>query len=266
MSKIIKVRIFNNISSVQYDLHDIDLQVNDYVMVDTRRGLELARVSTIEELDNTGESADMRKPLMTVNRRASDEDMEEVCQQKEKEALYECKKMVEQLKLELKTISAHYNLDTGNYTITFHASGNVNFRSLVGKLSRRLRARVELRQVGPRDEAKLIGGIGKCGLTLCCRTFLKEFCPVSIKMAKQQGLSLNPTKISGVCGRLLCCLTYENKDYAAVFKKMPKLRQQVTTPFGEGKVTELNLLKETVKVKLIDSEVFHQLTLNELNW
>ena len=266
MSKIIKVRIFNNVSNVQYDPHDIDLQGNDYVMVDTHRGLELARVGAIEELENTEESDDIHKLLMNVSRRASDEDMKVVCQQKEKEALDECRKMVEQVKLELKTISAHYNPDNGNYTIIFHANRNVNFRSLVGKLSRRLRARVELRQVGSRDEAKLIGGIGKCGLILCCRTFLKEFCPVSIKMAKQQGLSLNPTKISGVCGRLLCCLTYENKEYAAVFKKMPRLRQQVTTPFGEGKVTELNLLKETVKVKLIDSEVFHQLTLNELNW
>ena len=266
MNKIIKVRLFNNINTVQYDPDDIALQVNDYVMLDTRRGLELARVIAVEEFKNTDQGNEIYRPLMTVSRRATDEDMEEVCQRKEKEALAECRKMVEQLKLELKTISAQYNPDNGNYTIIFHAKGKVNFRNLVGKLSRRLRARVELRQVGPRDEAKLLGGIGKCGLPLCCRAFLKEFSPVSIKMAKQQGLSLNPTKISGVCGRLLCCLTYENQEYDTVRKKMPKLRQQVTTPFGEGKVTELNLLKETVKVKLLDSEVFHQLSLNQLDW
>lgn len=266
MNKIIKVRIFNNINTVQYDPRDIALQVNDYVMVDTCRGLELARVIAVKEFENADQGDEFRRPLMTVSRRATEEDMKEVCQRKEKEALAECRKMVERLKLELKTIAAQYNPDNGNFTIIFHANGKVNFRSLVGKLSRRLRARVELRQVGPRDEAKLLGGIGKCGLPLCCRTFLKEFSPVSIKMAKQQGLSLNPTKISGVCGRLLCCLTYENQEYDTVRKKMPKLRQQVTTPFGEGKVTELNLLKETVKVKLVDSEVFHQLSLNQLDW
>jgi len=266
MNKVIKVRIFNNISTVQYDSSEIELQVHDCVMVDTHRGLELATVTSIEESENIEEKDEIRRPLMTVSRRASDEEVEEVCHQKEAEALAECRKMVEQLKIGLKTVSAKYYPENGNFTIYFHAQEKVNFRNLVGKLSRRLRVRVELRQVGPRDEAKLLGGIGKCGLTLCCRTFLREFCPVSIKMAKQQGLSLNPTKISGVCGRLLCCLTYENQEYATVLKKMPKLRQQVTTPFGEGKVTELNLLKETVKVKLIDSEVFHQLSLDQLNW
>jgi len=266
VNKVIRVRIFNNISSVQYNSNDIDLRVNDYVMVDTRRGMELARVTAIEELENADGREGNHAPLMTVSRLAVDKDIEEVCQQKEKDALDECRKMVERLKLELKTISAQYNPDTGNYIIIFHANGKVNFRNLVGKLSRRLRARVELRQVGPRDEAKLLGGIGKCGLSLCCCTFLKEFCPVSIKMAKQQGLSLNPTKISGVCGRLLCCLTYENKEYGDVHKKMPKLRQQVTTPYGEGKVAELNLLAETVKVKINDTEVFHQLTIDELSW
>ncbi len=266
MHNIIKVRIFNNINAVQYDPNDIALQVNDYVMVDTRIGLELARVIAVEKFENADQGDEIHRPVMTLSRRATDGDMEEVCQRKEKEALAECRKMVERLQLELKTISAQYNPDNGNFTIIFHAKGKVNFRSLVGKLSRRLRARVELRQVGPRDEAKLLGGIGKCGLTFCCRQFLREFSPVSIKMAKQQGLSLNPTKISGVCGRLLCCLTYENQEYDTVRKKMPKLRQQVKTPFGEGKVTELNLLKETVKVKLIDSEMFHQLTLNQLDW
>lgn len=266
MNNIIKVRIYNNINTVKYDPNYIAMQVNDYVMIDTRSGLELARVIAVEELENGYQGDEIYRPLMSVNRRATDEDMDEFCQRKENEAMAECRKMVERLNLELKTISAKYNPDNGNYIIIFHAKGKVNFRTLVGKLSRRLRARVELRQVGPRDEAKLLGGIGKCGLPLCCRTFLKEFSPVSIKMAKQQGLSLNPTKISGVCGRLLCCLTYENQEYAMVHKKMPKLRQQVTTPFGEGKVAGLNLLEETVKVKLVDSEVFHQLSLNQLDW
>lgn len=266
MNKIIKVRIFNNINAVRYDTNDIDLQTDDFIMVDTHHSLELARVISVDEFNNNGQGDEHNRPLMAVSRKATDEDVEKVCQRKESEALTESKKMVEQLKIEMKIIMAKYNPANGNFMIFFNAKDKVNFRSLVGKLGRCLRARVELRQVGPRDEAKLLGGIGKCGLPLCCRTFLKEFCPVSIKMAKQQGLSLNPTKISGVCGRLLCCLTYENQEYAMVLKKMPKLRQLVKTSFGEGKVTGLNLLEETVKVKLVDSEVFHQLTLDQLDW
>ena len=266
MNKIIKVRIFNSINTVRYDTNDIDLKANDFIMVDTRHSLELARVVSVDGFEDDGQNDENYKPLMTVSGKATDKDVEEVCQRKEKEALTEGKKIVEQLKIEMKIILAKYNPANGNFLIFFSAKEKVNFRNLVGKLGRCLRARVELRQVGPRDEAKLLGGIGICGLTLCCRTFLKEFCPVSIKMAKQQGLSLNPTKISGICGRLLCCLTYENQEYAMVLKKMPKLRQLVKTSFGEGKVTGLNLLEETVKVKLVDSEVFHQLTIDQLDW
>lgn len=266
MSKIIMVNLINSANNIQCDAGCITVQIDDFVMVQTRYGLDLGKVTSVEETELPETNNGTENKLMIIDRVATECDIGMLCKQKEKEALDECKKMVDRLKLDMKAIGARYSLDNGRYTIFFHAQGKVNFRSLVGKLNRRLQSRVEMRQVGPRDEARLIGGIGKCGLTLCCQTFIRQFSPVSIKMAKQQGLSLNPTKISGSCGRLLCCLVYENREYAAVREKMPKLRQQVNTSFGKGTVTELNLLKETVMVKILDSELLHEVTLDQLDW
>lgn len=165
----------------------------------------------------------------------------------------------------MKPISAQVNL-TGNYvTIFFSAEQRVNFRELARKLSRSLRARVELKQVGIRDEAKLVGGVGRCGRPLCCQTFLDEFTPVSIRMAKDQDLSLSPMKISGVCGRLLCCLGYESELYRAVKEKLPKSGQQVNTPLGKAKMVSANLLKETVLVEM-ENEVTVEFLLSQLSW
>ena len=147
--------------------------------------------------------------------------LEFVFQKLEKEALAKCKEMVGKLGLKMKPLLAHYDSETRHFTIFFRSEERIDFRELVWKLRHSLKARVELRQIGPRDEAKLLGGTGKCGYPLCCQTFLDDFTPVSIKMAKEQGLALNPTKISGICGRLLCCLAYESKDYA----EMRKTRQ-----------------------------------------
>jgi len=266
MNKIIMVNLIDRANNIQCDAGCISLQVDDFVMVQTRYGLDIGKVCSVEETELPETDIDKKSQLMIIDRVATEYDIEMLCRKKEKEALDECRKMVDRLKLEMKAIGARYSLDNGRYTIFFHAQGKVNFRSLVGKLNRRLQSRVEMRQVGPRDEARLIGGIGKCGLKLCCQTFIRQFNPVSIKMAKQQGLSLNPTKISGLCGRLLCCLVYENQEYAAVRQKMPKLRQQVKTSFGQGTVTELNLLKETVMVKITDSEMIHEVALDQLDW
>ncbi len=266
MSKKIMVNFVSGDNHIQCDAGNIALQVDDFVMINTHHGLELSRVISVEESQLAEPNTWTKKQLMIVNRRATEQDIEMFCQQKEKEALDECKEMVSRLKLDMKALAVRYSLNDGRYTIFFHAQGKVNFRSLVSKLNRKLRARVEMRQLGPRDEARLIGGIGKCGLPLCCQTFLRQFSPVSIKMAKQQGLSLNPTKISGLCGRLLCCLVYENREYTAVREKMPKIRQQVDTSFGKGTVAALNLLKETVMVKLTDNEVLHEVSLDQLDW
>ena len=155
-----------------------------------------------------------------------EEDFNNDKQKLEKEATAKCKEMVGKLGLKMKPLLAHYDSETRHFTIFFRAEDRIDFRELVWKLRHSLKARVELRQIGPRDEAKLLGGIGKCGYPLCCRTFLGDFAPVSIKMAKEQGLALNPTKISGICGRLLCCLAYESKDYAET-KKMRQPSQGI---------------------------------------
>jgi cell fate regulator YaaT (PSP1 superfamily) len=172
--------------------------------------------------------------------------------------------MVAQLGLKMKPLAARYDSAAERLTVFFRAEERVDFRELVRKLSHALEMRVELRQVKARDEGKLLGSIGKCGYPLCCQNFLTSFASVSIKMAKEQSLALNPMKISGICGRLLCCLAYESKDYAAVKAKMPQLKQEVSTPWGKAKVIGTNLLKETVTVQLLDDEAIKEIALDQL--
>jgi len=204
-------------------------------------------------------------PLKQVVRKAEPEDIKRAqeLEDKEREALAECGQLITKLELPMKLISAEYNLDGSRLTIFFSAAERVDFRELVRELASRLKARVELRQIGPRDEAKLIGGFGRCGRPLCCMSFLSEFTPVAIKMAKEQDLPLNPMKISGVCGRLLCCLVYENEQYRAMKKKMPKEGQRVSTPMGVASVVGSNPLKETVSVEL-ESQAIVELPLSEI--
>ena len=242
------------------DAGDIPLQVNNYVVVDTSHGLDVAKVITLKA---RAEPCDLSEQLMTIVRQAQPEDLEKARQLKEKEALTKCKEEVAKLGLKMKPLAAHYDLKGSHLTIFFSARERVDFRGLVRKLSHCLETRVELRQVGPRDEAKLIGGIGKSGYPLCCQGLLTDFASVSIKMAKEQDLALNPMKISGICGRLLCCLSYESKEYAAIKKRMPHLNQGVSTPFGKAIVISINPLKETVTVKL-DNEAIKELPLNQL--
>jgi cell fate regulator YaaT (PSP1 superfamily) len=236
---------------------EISLQVNDYVMVDTGHGLDAAKVVTLEA------SSQQSEQLMIVTRQAEEEDLEEYRRNLEKEGLSKCNEMAAELGLEMKLQAARYDSEGESLTIFFSAQERVDFRDLVRRLSRAIETRVELRQVRARDEAKLLGGIGKCGYPLCCQNFLTSFASVSIKMAKEQNLALNPMKISGICGKLLCCLSFENKDYAAMKKKMPQLKQEISTPWGRGKVISTNLLKETVTV-LLDNEVIKEIALDEL--
>ena len=225
MANIIGIR-FQPRGNVFYcDAGDMPLQPGDIVVVDTGHGLDLAKVT----IAGTQEK-ELTKPVITVIRHAQPEDLEKARQNKQKEAMAKCKETVTNLGLNMKPLSARYDFDGGHLTIFFSARERVDFRNLVRKLSRTLKTRVELRQVGPRDEAKLVGGIGKCGYPLCCQGFLTGFTPVSIRMAKQQGLALNPMKISGICGRLLCCLSYESKQYAATKEKMPQAGQEIATP------------------------------------
>ena len=209
MVKIINVRSQPGNKLFYCDAGDIPLQVNDYVMLGTGHGLDIAKVTALEPQVQPG---DLSEPLIAIVRQAQAEDLIKARQKQEKEALTKCKEMVANLDLRMKPLVTHYDIDNGHLTIFFSARERVDFRGLVWKLSRSLETRVELEQIGARDEAKLLGGIGKCGYPLCCQNFLTGFAPVSIKMAKEQGLALNPMKISGICGKLLCCLAYEHKE------------------------------------------------------
>ncbi len=263
MADIVGVR-FKKASKIYYfDPAGLNLEVNDYVVVGTTRGVEMGQV-VIAPKQVLG--SDVEKPLKPVVRKAEPEDVKrtEELEAKEREALVEGTKLVQKLNLPMKLLKAECNLDGSRVTIHFSAEERVDFREMVRELAARLRVRAELRQVGPRDEAKLIGGYGRCGRPLCCANFLCELAPVSIKMAKEQGLPLNPMKISGICGRLMCCLVYESEQYRIMREKLPKEGQLVTTASGAGKVIGTNPLTETVMVQLDESEATVELPLNEV--
>jgi cell fate regulator YaaT (PSP1 superfamily) len=264
MPEIAGVR-FHPAGKVYYfEAADIPLEVNDDVVVETSRGHELGKVVISPKQVIFSE---ITEPLKPVIRKAQAEDIEKAQQQQKRaaNAIAKCRELVEKLKLQMKPISAQYNLDRSHLTIFFSAEKRVDFRELARELSRNLKTRVELRQVGARDEAKLIGGLGKCGFPLCCTTFLSEFEPVSIKMAKEQDIALNPMKTSGVCGRLLCCLGYEYEQYRAMKGKMPPLHQEVSTSLGKAKVVSCNPLKETATVEL-ETGVTVELPLSQIGW
>ena len=258
MANIIGVKCRSRGKLVQCDAGEISLEVNDYVVVNTGQGLEVAKVVTLEGSSQPDEQ------FVKVVRKAEVEDLEEARRNLEVEALGRCRGMVAQLGLKMKPLVARYDPEAERLTVFFSAEERVDFRDLVRKLSHALERRVELRQVGARDEAKLLGTMGRCGYPLCCQNFLANFASVSIKMAKEQSLALNPMKISGICGRLLCCLAYESKDYAAMKKKMPRPKQEISTPWGKAKVISTDLLKETVTVQLLDGGVTKEVALDEL--
>ena len=255
---------FQRVSKIYYfDPAGLELNVNDMVVVETARGLELGQVVIAPKEVTTNESPE---PLKPVIRKATPDDVKQVkdLEPREKEAMVEGAKLVEKLNLPMKLISADYNLDGSRVTVYFSAEERVDFRELVREIAGKLHARVELRQVGPRDEAKLIGGYGRCGRQLCCGSFLSELTPVSMKMAKDQGLPLNPMKISGCCGRLMCCLSYECQQYRDMRKNLPKEGQRVITSSGTGKVTGVNPLSETVMVQLDESQATIELAAAEI--
>jgi len=264
MAEIVGVR-FRRAGKVYYfDPAGIDLQINDGVIVETSRGLELGRVAIAPRQVLANE---VKEPLKPIMRRAEPDDIERAqeLEGKAEEALIECGKLIGELQLPMKRIFAEYNFDGSRLTFLFSAEERVDFRELVRRLTRLFQVRVELRQVGTRDEAKLIGGFGRCGRPLCCMSFISEFAPVSIKMAKEQDLPLNPMKISGACGRLMCCLGYESAQYRAVKAKLPRMGQRVSTTMGEATVVGSNPLKETVLVEL-ENQATTELPLSEVSY
>jgi len=258
MANIIGVKFSARGKLVYCDAGEKSVQVNDYVVVDTDHGPEVTKVVTLEAPSQPGEQ------LMKVVRKAEAKDLEKARQNLEQEALSKCREMVAELGLKMKPLAARYDLEAERLTVFFSAEERVDFRDLVRKLSHAVERRVELRQVGARDEAKLLGCMGRCGYPLCCQNFLTSFASVSIKMAKEQSLALNPMKISGICGRLLCCLAYESKDYADMRKKMPQLKQEISTRWGKARVVGIDLFNETVTAQLLDSETVKEIALAEL--
>jgi len=237
-----------------------DLKLGDYVIVETSRGEEAGRVVITPQQVSDKEIV---RRLKAITRRASALDLTQMAyfQFKEQEALERCQDKVLEHNLPMKIVRAEFNYDGSRLVFFFASEKRVDFRKLVQDLARSFRARIELRQIGVRDEAKIMGGIGRCGRALCCATWLSEFNPVSIKMAKLQELPLSPMDISGVCGRLLCCLAYESEFYADAKKKLPKRGKIVDTPHGRGKVTQVDIVKESVQVELenqVTVEISHQ--------
>lgn len=249
MAEVIGVR-FKDVGKVYYfDPGELKLAKGDRAIVETARGVECGEVA----MENREvEDGNIVFPLKKVIRKATEADMKRVAENeaKQKEALAICEKKIAEHKLDMKLVDVEYTFDNNKILFYFTAEGRVDFRNLVKDLASVFRTRIELRQIGVRDEAKMLGGLGICGKPFCCSTFLGEFQPVSIKMAKEQGLSLNPVKISGTCGRLMCCLKYEQNAYEDLLKNTPKNGALVNTPEGKGVVVDQNLLTGVLKVRL----------------
>ena len=248
MAKVIGVR-FRDAGKIYYfDPRNLKIRRGDKVIVETARGVEMGTVM-MEKKEVPDD--EVVTPLKEVKRIATEEDMKRVRRNKEreKEAFVICQEKIKKHKLEMKLVDAEYTFDNNKLLFYFTADGRIDFRELVKDLASVFRTRIELRQIGVRDETKMLGGIGICGRELCCKTFLSEFAPVSIKMAKEQNLSLNPTKISGLCGRLMCCLKNEQETYEYLNSRLPGVGDLVTTPDGvKGHVQSVNVLRQMVKV------------------
>ena len=253
MIKVIGVR-FKKAGKIYYfDPANLDIQKENYVVVETARGIEFGEcVIGTKEISED----EIVAPLKSVIRIATEEDIakHQDNKNKEKDAFDICLNKIQEHGLTMKLIDVEYTFDNNKVIFYFTADGRVDFRELVKDLATIFKTRIELRQIGVRDEAKMIGGLGQCGRPLCCSTFLGDFASVSIKMAKEQNLSLNPTKISGICGRLMCCLNYEQDTYEDIRKRLPKVGSIVQTVEGKGEVISNNIVKESVRVKLKKGE------------
>lgn len=265
MPDIVGVR-FKRVGKVyHFDPTGYDLKIGDKVIVETQRGVEMGEVAVgVHACDE----ALIKKQLKGIIRIATPEDIRivEENRSKEKDAFRVCCEKIKKHKLEMKLVDVEYTFDNSKILFYFTADGRIDFRELVKELATIYRTRIELRQIGARDESKTLGSIGICGRPLCCAQFLGEFEPVSIKMAKEQGLSLNPTKISGSCGRLMCCLKYEQDTYEGLLKNTPRTGAVVDTEYGRGTVEYVNLLRGLLKVRIDDEKekIYKELTVDEV--
>ncbi len=253
MTEIIGVRFKNTGKTYYFSPGEERLNLGEKVIVETARGVECGSVVIA---NRKVDDSQIVAPLKPIIRRATESDLAQLEEnaRKEKEAFQICLEKIAQHKLQMNLVDVEYTFDNNKVLFYFTADGRIDFRELVKDLAAIFRTRIELRQIGVRDEAKMLGGLGICGRPFCCSSFLGDFQPVSIKMAKEQGLSLNPTKISGACGRLMCCLKYEQDAYESLIRITPKVGSPVQTPDGRGVVVEANLLTGMLKVAMDDAE------------
>ncbi len=253
MTEVVSVKFKDTGKAYYFSPAGKTVSKGDKVIVETQNGNELG---IIAEANHQVNDEDLVSPLKKMLRIATEKDLKRIEENKKKaeDAFKICEEMINQHKLDMKLVEVEYSFDGGKIVFFFTSDGRVDFRELVKDLAAKFHTRIELRQIGVRDEAKMLGGIGICGQPYCCKRFLNDFEPVSIKMAKEQGLSLNPTKISGSCGRLMCCLKYEEDAYSHLASITPRVGSTVKTPDGVGTVTDVNLVTGNLYVKLHDSE------------
>jgi len=253
MDNSVLVRLRDSGQTYFYNPVNLIVKEGDYVIVEHDRGLDYGQVVSPKDAVSEDKSKE-KEPLKKIIRLARDHDLKQIedNRAKSKDAFNTCVKKIAEHKLDMKLVRAEYSFDRTKIIFYFTASGRVDFRELVKDLAKIFKARIELRQIGVRDEARLFGGFGHCGRQLCCGTFLKDFEPVTIKMAKEEGLPLNPPKISGLCGRLMCCLYFEYESYKILAKGLPREGEHVTTKQGKGKVISVNVFKRIATVELED--------------
>lgn len=250
MHEVVQVRLREAGKISYFSTNGLKFNAGDYVIVEQDRGLEYGQI--ISERETVLDTEIQGRPLRKIIRKTNPWDHHQIEKNKKKsrELIHVCEKKIAERRLPMKLVEGEYSFDRSKIIFYFTTEGRIDFRNLVKDLANTFRARIELKQIGVRDEAKLMGGYGPCGKELCCVKFLRDFEPVTIRMAKDQNLPLNPTKISGLCGRLMCCLSYENQTYKELMKGLPKVGHEIKTDKGKGKVVALNPLKRTVTVEI----------------
>ena len=263
MKQLAEVRFQKSEKILDYDARNLDLQIDDKVMVEWEEGLKMGTVLNLKEVDS---SLPSHKSHQRVIRKATEADLdyESRKEHKENEVYQACQGKIKEMGLAMKLVKVESIPNINKLICYFTAGGRIDFRNLVKSLASDFHTRVEMKQIGARNRSKMVGGVGRCGRELCCCSFLQDFEPITVRMAKDQGLSLDPTKISGVCGRLMCCLNYEHETYCRYKKNLPKFGKKVVTDHGPGKVTKQDILKQKVWVKLDDSGKEIEVSLNEI--
>lgn len=254
MGKIVQVQLGEYRSVYFYELNDVQCDRDDYVILEVDRGSEFGKVVSDISLDSRVKADRLKGKIL---RRATEGDMKQIenNRMKAKEALSICLRKINERRLDMRIVKAEYTFDSSKIIFSFIADGRVDFRNLVKDLARVFRVRIELRQIGVRDKAKIIGGYGVCGRPLCCSSYMKAFHPLSIKMAKEQGLPLNPSRISGACGRIKCCMAYEFTVYKEYSRSLPRLGERINTADGKGRVVDVNILKRLVSIDMGEGKI-----------